>query len=252
MNLVIDIGNTKTTFGFFHENNLITCFNLNSNLNLTFSQWKQLFIEKFENENLNHSISKVAISSVVPELNKIICDLMMKLFNVESIVLDFKSFDELDFDLSSPSKVGIDRIINCNYILKKYNKGAIVVDLGSAITWDVISPEGVFSGGVIAPGIGLSFKALHENTSKLPMIDFKNFGSFASTLGKTTEECLKSAAVHGYSSMVDGVVLKLKSELDFEPLVISTGGWADFLSPHLKTIDKNINHLTLKGINLMI
>jgi type III pantothenate kinase len=148
----------------------------------------------------------------------------------------------------NPHEVGADRIVNAVAAYEKLKRSLVIVDFGTATTFDYISPRGEYMGGAIAPGIGISTEALFLKASKLPRIELVRPHT---VIGKTTTASLQAGIVYGYIAMVDGIVEKMKQEVKSDPRVIATGGMADVIAEESRTIDEVDNLLTLEGLQLI-
>jgi type III pantothenate kinase len=150
--------------------------------------------------------------------------------------------------MDNPREVGADRIVNAVAAYQEVRKACIVVDFGTATTFDCISAEGEYMGGVIVPGIGISLEALFQTASKLPRVEIV---TPKSVIGKNTIHCMQSGILFGYVSMVDGLVERIRSEMGEEAYVIATGGIAERLAPESSTIQKVDRHLILQGLQIL-
>ncbi len=243
MFLAINIGNTNVQMGLFTGKKLICCIvfptcktpknNYYKTIGRTLSQFK--------------NIEAVAICSVVASLTKSFQELFKKYFKIEPFIIreDLNLGIKLNY---RKNQLGADRIANAVGAYYLYKKGCIVVDLGTAITFDVISPKGVYLGGAIAPGIGISSKALFSSTS-LPVVNTTRNTKFA--ICKSTNENLQIGILHGFASMLDGMLGKFKKKLNFKPLIILTGGDADKISKSLDSANSVSPFITLEGVRII-
>ena len=244
MLLAIDIGNTNITLGFFSENNLIEMKYLKTDVHLFADE----YIEQFKNVLGDYNIKHCIISSVVPEINATIKEVINKLLEIEPIFINSNLNIGLKIKSEKPETAGADRIANAFYASKKCPKPAIVVDIGSAVTFDVIDNNGEFIGGLIMPGLTLQLKALNDYTSKLPLADIKPIDKI---INNDTENSLLSGVIRGTACAIDGLILKCEEELKEKPYIILTGGNADIISKYLTKYDSINKELTLQGINLI-
>jgi type III pantothenate kinase len=148
-------------------------------------------------------------------------------------------------DLDTPDEVGADRLVNALAIIEFYKTPAIVIDFGTATTFDVIDAKGRYAGGAIAPGINLSVEALHRAAAKLPKVNIKKPRS---VIGKNTVEAIQSGIFFGYLGLIEGIVENITKEMGAKPFVLATGGLAHLFQPHTKVIHKVDDELTLKGL----
>ena len=148
----------------------------------------------------------------------------------------------------NPSEVGADRIVNAVAGYEKYKKALIIVDFGTATTFDYITPKGEYTGGCIAPGIMISLEALFERASKLPRVELSQPKSL---VGKNTVHAMQAGITYGYVSLVDGIVKRMKNEVKTDPYVIATGGLSNLIYKGSETIDEVDEFLTLRGLKIL-
>lgn len=148
----------------------------------------------------------------------------------------------------NPREVGADRIVNAVAAYEKYQTGCIVVDFGTATTWDVVTPKGEYLGGVIAPGIGTAAEALYRNASKLPRVDIVKVDK---AIGRNTVASMQSGLYFGYAGMVDAMVRRIGKEVDFEPRCIATGGLAPLILQESECVEEADPELTLRGLRII-
>ncbi|MFO7736746.1 MAG: type III pantothenate kinase [bacterium] len=250
MNLCIDIGNSNTVIGLFSENELINRWRIATNSRMTRHDILAVISSLFGTENIKfRNISTVVISSVVPMWNH-----SWERFTSENITSFYSFISPEDKNTGikvltdNPAQLGADRVANAMAAKEsRPGQGVVVVDSGTAITIDVISPAGEYSGGVILPGLQISIEALSRNTAKLPRFELRRPES---ALGRNTVTSLQSGMYYGYSGMVDRIVNELKKELSFTPFVIATGGLAGELAESSSTIETYERDLTIKGLNI--
>lgn len=244
MLLAIDIGNTNITLGIFEEDRLISKKSLYTNIFESKDEYTNNFRNLLSDYKFNHCI----ISSVVPELDTKIAEVIRKLFDIKPIFIN--SNINLGFKIKSehPETAGADRIANAVYASKKCPKPAIIIDIGSAITFDVIDKNGDFTGGLIMPGLRLQLKALHDYTSKLPIVDIKPIDKI---INNDTENSILSGVIRGAACAIDGLILKCTEELGLKPYVVLTGGNANLIAKYISHYDYINQNLTLEGINLV-
>lgn len=204
----------------------------------------------------NQEIREIVVSSVVPKLNRVI-----KKWFPKALFVSHKNAG-VKIKLKNPAEVGVDRLVNAVAAHALYGGPAIIIDFGTATTFDVINAKGEYLGGAIAPGIVLARDALHERTAKLPKIEIK---APKHVIGKSTTEAMQSGLVYGYAAMVEGMLKKIIKELTpLPPLlsregekkgvsckVIATGGYAKLIGKYTKEIDIIDNELTLKGLKFI-
>ena len=241
MFLAVDIGNTNINFGIFQKDTLVQTYKVNTPHNT-----ENLF-EKFKILS-NYNINSCIVASVVSGLDEIVADTLNKMFGIKTLLLTNNINLEIKFDVSVPSKVGADRIANACAAYKLYGKNSVVIDAGSAITFDTVK-NGTFIGGIIMPGLNMQLKSLNTNTSKLPKINIEPVDNL---IGKDTKNSILSGVVRGTACAVDGLLQKFKQELGEDIVVIGTGGDVEFLSYYMNNKFDYIHpHLTLEGLRFI-
>ena len=250
MFLAIDIGNSNIVLGLFSDNKLLYQYRIKSDSSKTIESYSLDLVELFLNSGIDClKISNIAVASVVPDLTDILNQAFARFCNAQFI--DFsKNINSLNvkIDLKSEEEVGIDRLVNAKIAFEKFGADLIVVDFGTATTFDVVGDKGQYLGGVIAPGVNLSIKALHENTAKLPNINLKRQDN---VIGKNTKEAMNSGIYFGYISLIEGLILRIKEEYQKDMKVILTGGLSKLFSKELKNINHIEPDLTIYGIKLI-
>lgn len=251
MLLAIDVGNTNTVFAIYGAETLKRSWRQRSLSGRTADEYA-LFI----NDALGLSdlmlkdISHVIISSVVPETH-----FQLERFCQKYLSLNphFVSKKDINFtiDLPNPNEVGADRLVNALAVTHHYQTPAIIIDFGTATTFDVLdidSGQPVYKGGVIAPGINLSMSALYEAASKLPQIQIAKTSKM---IGKTTQHAMQSGVYNGYIGLISHIVSGISQEMSAQPFVLATGGLAALFMDDLPFIKEVDNELTLKGLSLI-
>ena len=188
------------------------------------------------------------VSSVVPDLNGVLHDTARRYFDHEPLFVDPGIKTGMPILYENPHEVGADRIVNAVAALAGHGAPVVVLDFGTATTFDVVGEEGVYLGGVIAPGLGVSAEALFRRTARLPRVDIRRPKQ---VIGRTTEESIQSGLFHGYAALVEGVVRQIREELGAEAPVIATGGLAPVFAPELTFLREVDLRLTLKGLKLI-
>ena len=250
MLLCIDVGNTETVVGLFQEDNIIAHWRLSSKTPRTADEVFIIIKQWFEHQNIQLAdLSGFAISSVVPELTYVFETIAKKYFNLDPFVITATKDMGLDIQYYPAFTVGADRICNAVAGYHFYQGPLLIVDFGTAITFDVISETGAYLGGIISLGLtGLS-QALHKQAAKLPKVDL----TFPDTVvGTTTEGSIKSGILWGTMSMIDGLVEKIEIEKGWtQTKVIATGGMAKSVIQYSNRIQEARPFLTLEGIKLL-
>lgn len=243
MLLTIDVGNTTTGFGVFEGNVLTHTFRI-STLNRTDDEITVLLYDLFKINGLSFSIEGAIISSVVPYLTQKIISAIEKIFRVKTkeVGVGLKTGVKILYD--NPKEVGADRIVNALAAYEKCLSAVIVVDFGTATTFDCVSAKCEYLGGVIAPGVNISMECLAQHTAKLPKISLMRP---VHIIGKNTQESMRSGIYFGYIAMVDGIIERLKYEMQ-NPTVVFTGGDAQMFIKEIKAVDYFEPNLTLYGL----
>lgn len=245
MFLAIDIGNTNITFGVYNNNTLIKIHKISSNKKISQIEYENLI----RNFLKNYKIKGCIIGSVVEELSILIKTACDNILNLNSILLTQNSNFGINISVENPHTVGVDRLANAYQASLKYNLPALVVDIGSAITFDIVSKNKEFIGGIIMPGINIQLNSLYEKTSKLPKIEIqKTFN----TIGKSTKEAILSGIIKGTAYAINGLISECEKELNETANIILTGGNSDLISKFLPNTNIIIdNNLTLDGLKAL-
>ncbi len=191
------------------------------------------------------SIEEVVIASVVPSLGAVFADALSALIAKPVLVVDHETDTGVRLDVDAPAEVGADRFVNLAALVGRGHGGAIVVDFGTATTFDVLSPDDAFLGGIIAPGLVTSAEALRARAPRLPHVPLS---LPASVVGKNTVDALRAGVVTGYVAMVEGLLHRMRDELPFPVRVYATGGLSAVVAGHCKGIDVIDEDLTLRGL----
>jgi type III pantothenate kinase len=264
MLLTVDLGNTNIVFGLFNKGKLV-------------KEWR-FPTAAIHYPNIKFPIDQIMVASVVPRLDKKLKSQLEKRYHCLVHFVTAKNIPGLKIKLKKKNEIGADRVVNVLAALKLYGAPAIIVDFGTATTFDVISEKGEYLGGAIAPGLTLSRDILHERTAKLPQVTIK---APRNVIGTDTVTAMQSGLVYGYVAMVEGMVKRLKAELqtsndstelvevfklqsksqittnselrthNSELKVIATGGLANLICKHTDVIDKIDQQLTLKGLRII-
>lgn len=242
MLLVIDAGNSNVTIGVFSGSELL-------------SQWRLLTDSSLEIKELLErggvevkDVEGIAIASVVPQLDGALAQIAADDFGVTPLFIDHNTNTGLKLLYDTPSELGADRIVDAAAALAKYGAPCIVVDFGTATTFNAVNAAHEYLGGVIAPGLRISAEALFSRAAKLPRVDIKRPEK---VIAKSTDGAMQSGLYHGYAGLVDGVLAKMIAEMDSRPRVIATGGLAPVIAGASKFIEKIDETLTLDGLRLI-
>ena len=196
-----------------------------------------------------HDVDRTFISCVVPPMVTILDAFCKKYLGHAPQWVDAQNCAGMPIRIKNPAEVGADRIVNSVAAFYKYNTSLIVVDFGTATTFDAISKKGEYLGGAISPGIGIASEALFRKASKLPLVEI--FVPPAHVIGKDTISSIKSGIIFGYAGLVDGIVRRMKTEMGTDPKVIATGGLAELLFDVSETIEAVEPALTLEGLRVI-
>jgi len=246
--LAIDLGNTNTVFGVYEGDQLVMHWRLSTQKERTVDEYGILLRNLFSLERIDAKrIRRVVIASVVPPLDPVLNEMASAYFAIKPMFVTHENAG-IPILYDDPREVGADRIVNAVAVLHKYGKPAIVVDFGTATTFDAITAAGEYRGGVIAPGIVISAEALYEHAAKLPRIEIQKP---ANVIGTSTITSMQSGLVYGYVALVDGIITRMKDELGSTTRVIGTGGQAPFISQETRLIETVDPNLTLDGLQLL-
>ena len=242
MLLTADIGNTSITLGLFEEDALVEEYRLASDKDLSLEEYEVLLKTLFKDFKVDGCI----ISSVVEELTKKLKTAVDNVFKTNSIVLSTQINTGVKICLDNPEEAGADRIANAAGAYVLYSHPVIVVDFGTATTFDIVNGSGEFVGGIIAPGLNLQLKALNKFTSKLPRIEVALSNT---AIGHNTTDAILSGVLRGSASMIDGLIEQCEKELGEKAVVVATGGYSGLIANYLKRPFDFINPtLTLEGL----
>lgn len=250
MLLVIDVGNTHTVMGIYDGRNLIKDWRIRTEKNRTEDEFNVLATNLFVGSNINpEDIDRTIISSVVPPMVTILDSFCRKYLKHDPHWVDAGSAADMPILYNNPSEVGADRIVNSVAAFHKYKTSLVVIDFGTATTFDSISAKGEYLGGAITPGIMIASEALFREASKLPRVEI--FAPPEKVIGKDTINSIKSGIIYGYAGLVDGMVKRMKIEMGTNPKVIATGGLANLMYNVSETIEAVEPDLTLEGLRII-
>jgi type III pantothenate kinase len=249
MILVFDVGNTNMVIGVFDQEKLLTHWRIRTDVQRTADEYgimlHGLFLyHKLQDENIN----AIIISSVVPSLNMELEWMCQRYFACKPIVVGPGTKTGLAIKYDNPREVGADRVVNAVAAYHKYGAPLIIVDFGTATTFCVVNKAGEYLGGAIAPGIRISTDALVSRASKLPRVEL---AIPKSLIGKNTVMSMQVGIMYGFVGQVEGIVNRMKKEIDGDVKVIATGGLAFLIASETDTIDLIDEFLTLDGLRLL-
>ncbi len=249
MLLVVDVGNTNTVLGVYDGENLLHHWRIFTDREKTSDEYGILVRNLYDGSHFSsREIRAIIIASVVPPLTPVIVDLCRRYFGITPLVVGPGIKTGISVKVDNPKEVGADRIVNAVAAHAKYRKACIVVDFGTATTFDYVSPKGDYMGGVIAPGASISAEALFLQTSKLPRVEI---AKPASVVGKNTVAMMQSGIFYGYLALVEGIVDRMIRELRSEPIVVATGGLARTIASETNKIQIIDENLTLEGLRII-
>ena len=249
MLLALDVGNTNTVIGVFDGKALLTHWRLSTRREGTRDEYAMLIKGLFDFAGLAfQGVSAVIISSVVPPLQGPLEEMARHYFGVEPMIVGPGIKTGMPILYESPRDVGADRIVNAVAAFEAYGGPCIVVDFGTATTFDAISVRGEYLGGAICPGIGISSEALFQHAAKLPRVDITRPKVI---IGKNTVGSMQAGLFYGYLSLVEGIVARMRAELGGRAAVVATGGLAQLLLTESTAVDHVDPLLTLTGLRIL-
>lgn len=248
MILTIDVGNTNTVFAVLdHEGAVKGDWRISTNANRTADEYGVWLIQLLDMAGLDRSeISGSVLSSVVPATTFNLTKLCRSYFDCDPLIVGAKDTElGMEILLPRPEEVGADRLVNAVAAYEAHGGPLVVIDFGTATTFDVVDKDGRYCGGVIAPGINLSVEALHAAAAKLPRVAIERPEK---VIGTSTVEAMQSGIFWGYVSMIEGMVMRIKGEHGFDMKIIATGGLAPLFGDATKVIQQTDSALTLRGM----
>ncbi len=249
MLLAIDVGNTNTVVGAFDGASLRHHWRLQTNQNRTADEHGILLRQLFEIAGADpDKVDAVAISNVVPPLGLVLEQTSVRYFRVKPLFVGPGVKTGMPILYENPREVGADRVVNAVAAYERWHQGLIVVDFGTATTFDAVSQKGEYLGGSICPGISISMEALFRHASKLPQVEFVRPPH---VIGRNTVASMQSGLVYGYVGLVDGICERMARELGFPPKVVATGGLAPLIAGVSRSISEVDELLTLNGLRLI-
>jgi type III pantothenate kinase len=249
MLLVIDVGNTNIVIGIYKEEKLLVHWRICTEQNRTCDEYAITFYNLFGSARLEFKdITDIMISCVVPPILNVFEELFLKYFQIKPLNVGPGIKTGMPILYDNPKEVGADRIVNAVAAYEKYKHSLIIIDFGTATTFDYVSGKGEYVGGAIAPGIMVASEALFQKTSKLPRIEIVH-PKYA--IGKDTVKSIQAGLFFGFVGLVDGIVERMFKEMQSKPKVIATGGLASLIGSASKTIDFYEELLTLEGLKII-
>jgi type III pantothenate kinase len=249
MLLAIDAGNSNITLAVFKGEELMAHWRLRTDAARTTDDYGSTIRSLFQLADLDFKdLEAIVIASVVPALNLTLERMAETYFKLTAVFVDHTTRTGLTINYDSPADLGADRIVDAIAAVAKYGAPCIVVDFGTATTFNAINAAGEFIGGAISPGLMTCSEALFSRAAKLPRVEF---AKPASVIGSSTVSAMRSGLYHGYAGLVDGVLQRMIAELDAAPRVIATGGLAHSIAPASQLISEVDDTLTLEGLRLV-
>ena len=244
--MVIDVGNTNTVFALVNNDGIIHKWRMSTVVHRTADEY-ETYLNAFLSKINALVLSDVVISSVVPVVNHELKSFIFNYFKITPMIIGDNIFPKLSVSLDRPDEIGADRLVNSLAAIRIYGSPIIVIDFGTATTFDVVDINNSYIGGIISPGVHLSMDALDKATARLPRIAIVKPDK---VIGTNTISAMQSGIFWGYVGLLEGVITKIKKEHNDDMKVIATGGLANLFKPYTEVIDFIDDDLTLKGIAL--
>ncbi|GLI10280.1 type III pantothenate kinase [Paenibacillus tyrfis] len=249
MILVVDVGNTNIVLGIYEGKQLLHHWRLSTNRSATSDEYGMTMYNLFQHAGIGlDQVDGVILSSVVPPLMFVLEQLCLNYLKKAPLIVGPGIKTGLNIRYENPKEVGADRIVNAVAAIELYGSPCIVVDFGTATTFDYIDEKSQFIGGAVAPGISISTEALYQRAAKLPRIELVKPKS---VVGRNTVASMQAGIIFGFAGQVDGIVERIKQEFRVEPKVIATGGLAELIAGESRTIDLIDPLLTLQGLQII-
>lgn len=249
MLLVIDVGNSNTVVGLYEGDELLNHWRVRTVVDHTIDEYGMLILNLYRTSKIgSRSVSNIIISCVVPSMLNILEPLCKKYFHITPLIVGPGIKTGMPIYYDNPKEVGADRVVNAVAAHEKYKGDLIIVDFGTATTFDYITKKGEYMGGCIAPGVIISSEALFKRASKLPPVELIRPKA---VVAKDTVSSIQAGIMFGYAGLVDGIVDRIKKETKTEPTVIATGGLAGVMAAESRTIDIVDEMLTLEGLRII-
>jgi type III pantothenate kinase len=249
MLLAIDLGNTNLTFGLFKGEELVHDWRLATRRDSMPDELGIAMLQLMRQEGFDPTaVDAVVVASVVPPLNSSLVEAIQRYFGREPVMVGPGIKTGLKIHYRDPKEVGADRIVAAMAAFKKYGGPLIIIDFGTGTTYDVVSAEGDYLGGAIAPGMGISVDALHERAARLQRVELK---APPNVIGRTTAESMQAGIIFGFTAQVEGMVARIRKELGQDARVIATGGFSGLIAAQTTVIEVVDDRLMLEGLRLI-
>ena len=250
MLLAIDIGNTNIKYGVFDGDTLRVSYRVSSRMSRTADEYGSVLVGLLSDSGINKTdIDGIIISSVIPALNYTMCHMCEYFFGISPIMVGPGIKTGLNIKADNTREVGADIIVNSVSAFSKYGGPIIVIDFGTATTFDIISEKCELLGVVIAPGIKTSLEGLATKTAQLPMVELD---APKTVIGKNTKHCMQAGIIFGFAGLVESIIYRIKKELKIDEIkVVATGGLGEIITKEVKAIDKVDRTLTLDGLKII-
>ncbi|MBQ8427094.1 MAG: type III pantothenate kinase [Clostridia bacterium] len=247
MLLAIDLGNTNIKYGVFDGEKLVSSFRVSSRISRTADEYGSVLVGLLADKGIKKSdIDGIIFSSVIPALNYTICHMCEYFFGISPLMIGPGIKTGLNIKAENPREVGADIIVNSVSAYTKYGGPIVVIDFGTATTFDVINEKCELLGVVIAPGIKTSLEGLSTKTAQLPMVELN---APKTVIGKNTTHCMQAGIIFGFAGLVDNILKRIKKELGVEQIkVVATGGLGEIIAKEVKQISGIDRTLTLDGL----
>lgn len=250
MLLAVDVGNTNIVGGLYQAASLVDTFRISTERGRTVDEYAVLIAQVLALRGISPAtVSSCIVASVVPQVTDLITSALTKVTTVEPLVVGgpgLKTGMAIRYD--NPREVGADRIVNAVAAYARVHQAVIVVDFGTATTFDCISEQGEYLGGVIVPGVQVSLDGLLSRAAKLSRIDLSEPPR---VIGRNTPHAMQSGIIYGYASLVDGLLRKIEAEMAVPCRTLATGGLAERICAHTEKVEEVCPHLTLDGLRLI-
>jgi type III pantothenate kinase len=247
--LCIDVGNTQTVLGIFRGTEITSRWRIRSDRDRTADEYSHLIKDLLRSDGVDGSSLKgVCVSSVVPPARQALIDMSISNFDLLPIMVGPGIKTGMPILYDNPREVGADRIANAVAAYERFRKALVIIDFGTAITFDVISAAGEYIGGVIFPGVQISLDALFLKAAKLPRVELEKPSKI---VGRDTISSIQSGIIYGYAGLVDSIVERIDSEMGVKATVVATGGLASGISGEARCISEVIPDLTLEGLRIL-